>query len=205
MSSYYFGGPQQHQQYPSSSSSHSSSHSSSSSHGHHGGRSRRAPRLASSQNSHKPFRGVRSMKELTEAASVNAFRARFEAGRSFDLDDDMEFCPDLLTEDDLQSIHSSSSERSSLASNSPNTSPLQQQIQPTQQVTPSFSLSSASNPYVPSSNYTNTSQQMKLHQPAAIRTRNAIPIVNPSTGMRVASPPVSISPARMQQQNYMRR
>ncbi len=41
------------------------------------------------------------MKELTEAASVNAFRARFEAGRSFDLDDDMEFCPDLLTEDDV--------------------------------------------------------------------------------------------------------
>ena len=41
------------------------------------------------------------MKELTEAASVTAFRARFEAGRSFDLDDDLEFCPGLLTEDDV--------------------------------------------------------------------------------------------------------
>lgn len=41
------------------------------------------------------------MKELTEAASVAAFRTRFEAGRSFDLDDDLEFCPGLLTEDDV--------------------------------------------------------------------------------------------------------
>ena len=44
------------------------------------------------------------MKELTEAPAVSAFRARFEAGRSFDLDDDLEFCPGLLTEDDV-SIH----------------------------------------------------------------------------------------------------
>ncbi|KAI9821825.1 MAG: hypothetical protein M1827_002407 [Pycnora praestabilis] len=200
MSAYYYGA----QHHPSSGSSHSST--TSSSHNHHGGRSRRAPRLSASQNSHKPFRGVRSMKELTEAASVTAFRARFEAGRSFDLDDDLEFCPGLLTEDDLHSIHSSSSDRSSLSSGSPESSPLQHQIQPTQQVTPSFSLSSASNSYVPSSGYQATANQMKLHQPSAIRTRNAIPIVNPNTGMRVASPPLSVSPARMQQQpQYSRR
>lgn len=42
------------------------------------------------------------MKELTENASVTAFRVRFEAGRSFDLDDDLEFCPGLLTEDDVR-------------------------------------------------------------------------------------------------------
>ena len=42
------------------------------------------------------------MKELTEAPPVSAFRARFEAGRSFDLDDDLEFCPGLLTEDDVR-------------------------------------------------------------------------------------------------------
>jgi hypothetical protein len=41
------------------------------------------------------------MKELAEAPIVSAFRARFEAGRSFDLDDDLEFCPGLLTEDDV--------------------------------------------------------------------------------------------------------
>lgn len=41
------------------------------------------------------------MKELTEAASVAAYRTRYEAGRSFDLDDDLEFCPGLLTEDDV--------------------------------------------------------------------------------------------------------
>ncbi len=41
------------------------------------------------------------MRELTEAASMAASRARFEAGRSFDLDDDIEFCPALLTQDDV--------------------------------------------------------------------------------------------------------
>lgn len=41
------------------------------------------------------------MRELAEAPAVSAFRARFEAGRSFDLDDDLEFCPGLLTEDDV--------------------------------------------------------------------------------------------------------
>lgn len=44
---------------------------------------------------------MKSMRELAEAPAVTAFRARFEAGRSFDLDDDLEFCPNLLTEDDV--------------------------------------------------------------------------------------------------------
>lgn len=42
------------------------------------------------------------MKELTDPIIVNAFRIRFEAGRSFDLDDDLEFCPGLLTDDDVR-------------------------------------------------------------------------------------------------------
>lgn len=41
------------------------------------------------------------MRELAEAPAVTAFRARFEAGRSFDLDDDLEFCPNLLTDEDV--------------------------------------------------------------------------------------------------------
>ena len=41
------------------------------------------------------------MKELTDTASITTFRQKFEAGRSFDLDDDMEFCPALLTQDDV--------------------------------------------------------------------------------------------------------
>lgn len=41
------------------------------------------------------------MKELTESANLTAFRMKFEAGRSFDLEDDMEFCPGLLTESDV--------------------------------------------------------------------------------------------------------
>lgn len=41
------------------------------------------------------------MKELTEAPAVNAYRARFECHRGFDLDDDMEFIPGLLSDDDV--------------------------------------------------------------------------------------------------------
>lgn len=141
------------------------------------------------------------MRELAEAPAVTAFRARFEAGRSFELDDDMEFCPNLLTEDDIHSIHSASSDRSSLSSGSPDTSPLQHQIQPVQQVTPSISLSPAqTNSYVQAGVAGNLNHA-NFHQSAANqanRTRKVIPIVNPNTGMTLASPPSSISPAMMQ-------
>jgi hypothetical protein len=172
-------------------------------HPHHGahmqsannhGRSRRAPKMAS-QNA-RQFRGVKSMRELAEAPAVTAFRARFEAGRSFDLDDDLEFCPGLLTEDDLHSIHSAS-DRSSLSSGSPDTSPLQHQIQPVQQVTPSISLSPAqTNSYV-HPGVAGNPNHVNYQQPAN-RTRKVIPIINPSTGMTMTSPPSSISPAMMQ-------
>lgn len=41
------------------------------------------------------------MKELTESVAVSTFRNQFETSRSFDLEDDMEFCPKLLTESDV--------------------------------------------------------------------------------------------------------
>lgn len=191
MSSYYHFNA--HQQHPTPPTATPVSHS------HHGGRNRRAPRLSVSQHPHKQFRGVRSMKELTETANLMAFRSKFELVRSFDLEDDMEFCPGLLTESDLVSINSSASERSSLASNSPQGSPTQQ---PTQ-VAHSF-LHSASPAFVPPS-YQNHPSTLKLHQPSATRARNAIPIVNPATGITMSSPPPSVSPARMQQQAIGRR
>ncbi|CAI4219680.1 unnamed protein product [Parascedosporium putredinis] len=120
------------------------------------------------------------------------FRTRFEATRSFDLEDDMEFCPGLLTDSDLVSIHSAS-ERSSLASGSPESSPTQQP----QTVAPAFSLNSASPSFIPPA-FQNQQSSLKLHQPAATRGR-AIPIVNPLTGATMSSPPPSVSPARMQQ------
>lgn len=182
------------------------------SHNHHGGRNRRAGRLSVSQNAQRQFRGVRSMKELNESAAMSAFRTKFEAIRSFELEDDLEFCPGLLTESDVSSSAgshcssptlsdrvspqlvsiSSASERSSLASNSPDSSPTQQP----NSVVSGFSLSSHSPPFVPPSLSQAT---MKLHQPAATRGRNAIPIINPLTGISMASPPPSVSPARMQQ------
>lgn len=177
---------------------HHASHMNPHSHNHHGGRSRRAPRM-SAAHQQKQFRQVRTPKEFVEPPTLIAFRRDFEAARSFDLEDDENFCPfHLLTEDDLQSIHSSGSDRSSLSSGSPEQSPLQHQLQPT----PSFVLSSAPNPYTPA-NFQSNPSQTKLHQPLAQRTRNAIPIVDPTT-RAVASPPPSVSPNRQMQQQFRR-
>ncbi|PKY05488.1 hypothetical protein P168DRAFT_317014 [Aspergillus campestris IBT 28561] len=193
MSAFFYG--QQHQQHPHHGAA---THAHPNVHGHLGGRSRRAPKMAP-QNAQRQFRGVKSMRELAEAPAVTAFRARFEAGRSFDLDDDLEFCPGLLTEDDLHSIHSASSDRSSLSSGSPDTSPLQHQIQPVQQVTPSISLSPASNnAYVHAAVGNLGHAGYQQPSAAAARTRKVIPIVNPQTGMTLTSPPTSISPAALQ-------
>jgi len=132
------------------------------------------------------------MKELTESASVAAFRARYEAGRSFDLDDDLEFCPaGLLDDEELQSISSNSSDRSSVSSGSPESSPLQHQVQP------SYALPTAAYPSMPG--YFSAQHQVKYQQQPQVpsnRVRNAIPIVNPNTGLRVASPPLA-SPGRL--------
>lgn len=181
-------------------------------HNHHGGRNRRAARLSVSQNSQRQFRGVRGVKDINESAALSAFRNKFEAVRSFDLEDDLEFCPGLLTESDvssdrasgasspafsdksLQLVSISSSERSSLASNSPESSPTQQP----QSVAPGFSLNSTSPSFVPPSLQSHQSS-MKIHAPAATRGRNAIPIINPLTGISMTSPPPSVSPGRMQQ------
>lgn len=223
MSTFFYGGHgQQHLQHQTQ-----NHHSLAQSHNHHNSR-RRAPRLSASQNSQRQFRGAKAMKESNiEPPNITAFRARFEAGRSFDLEDDELYCPNLLTFDEVnhhqsepdiptlgsfgadlpfqrQSIHSASSDRSSLSSGSPNSSPLQQQVQP-QHVTPALSLSSAAtSAYMSPPAFTTTHESLKLHQPSAVRTRNAIPIVNPSTGMRVPSPPSSISPGMMQQTSAAR-
>jgi len=184
-------------------------------HNHHHGRSRRGPRI-SSQNAQRGYKAQRSPKEVPETPVYSDYLRSLEAAKSFEFDDDEVFCPfHLLTEDDvcsisyhisslsntnvahqLQSIHSTSgSDRGSLSSGSPEGSPLQQQVQPT----PSFLLSSAPNAY--GSSYQQQQAQMKLHQPLAQRTRNAIPIVDPST-RSIASPPLSVSPGRQMQAQY---
>ncbi|KAL4980112.1 hypothetical protein BDW66DRAFT_70281 [Aspergillus desertorum] len=193
MSTFFYGQHQQHHQ----AAHHGTAAHLQTSNNHHSSRSRRGPKMVA-QNAQRQFRGVKSMRELAEAPSVTAFRARFEAGRSFDLDDDLEFCPALLTEDDLHSIHSASSDRSSLSSGSPDTSPIQHQIQPVQQVTPSISLSPASSHTYLHSGATGNYNQASFQQPSAARTRKVIPIINPNTGMTLSSPPNSISPGQMQ-------
>ncbi|KAK5134082.1 hypothetical protein LTR08_006972 [Meristemomyces frigidus] len=193
MASHYYGAP------------HYITSASAQTHGHHG-RSRRGPRI-SSQNAHRQYKTQRSPKETPEAPAQVEYFQRLEAAKCFEFDDDELFCPfHLLTEEDLQSIHSSSSsDRGSLSSGSPDGSPMQQQVQPT----PSFSFSSAPNSYNPTptgfqQHSSAHHQQMKLHQPMAQRTRNAIPIVDPST-RSIASPPLSVSPGRQMQQQYISR
>jgi hypothetical protein len=125
-----------------------------------------------------------------QTRSLNTARYRYEAARSFDLDDDLEFCPALLSEEEFQSVHSGSSDGSSLSSGSPNGSPLQHQIQPSSTSSPySYSYSSHSSYGAPINSYPT---QVKIQQAPSQRTRNAIPIVNPTTGMRVSSPPTMI-------------
>ncbi|RMZ82379.1 hypothetical protein DV737_g2080, partial [Chaetothyriales sp. CBS 132003] len=188
-------------------------------HNHHG-RSRRAPRLPAGQNPHRQFRHQKVVKEVVpaEPPSLTAYRARFEAGRSFDLDDDLEFCPYLLTFDEVgvddlpppptlasidlekkQSI-TSGSDRSSLSSGSPDSSPLQHQVQP-EQIAPVLNLNGAAASFVSPPTFSNN-HNVKVHQPSAVRSQGskAIAIVNPSTGSRIASPPNSISPGMMQMQ-----
>ncbi|KAF3908017.1 hypothetical protein ABW21_db0201038 [Orbilia brochopaga] len=136
-----------------------------------------------------------------QARSLINARYRYEAARSFDLDDDLEFCPALLSDEEIASV-GSGSDRSSLSSGSPNGSPLQHQIQPT--TSPySFAHHAAATAYGnPMNGYP--------HQPkapaSAQRSRNAIPIVNPNTGMRVSSPPNMIPhPQRSHHQSASRR
>lgn len=164
--------------------------------GHHGGRSRRGPRPPSLNYAQKQLRPSKLSKEPIEAPSMIAFRRDFEAAKSFELEDDEMFCPfHLLTEDDLHSISSSASDRSSLSSGSPESSPLQHQLHPS----PAFLLPPNSHTYS-SSGYHSISQA-KLHQPLAQRSRNAIPIVDPTT-RAIASPSPSGSPVRQLQQHF---
>jgi hypothetical protein len=194
-------------------------------HSHHASRSRRSARYgSSSQSNTKASKAPRTHKETVEAAQSSSFRNSYEAARSFDLEDDEAFCPwHLLTEDDvstsstpslptsyilnsnanpfqLQSIHSSSSDRSSSSSSgSPETSPMQPQLQPT----PTFSLPASVHNSMPTSFQQTSAGHLKVHQPLAQRAR-AIPIIDPTS--RNASPPTSISPARqMQKSAYLGR
>jgi hypothetical protein len=105
---------------------------------------------------------------------------------SFDLDDDIEFCPNLVSESDMASL-SSASERSSLPSSSPSSSPTQQP----QTVATGF-LSSFTPGFLPPA--FSPHQTLPIHQPAATR---AIAIIDPTTGIPVSSPSPSVSPGRM--------
>jgi len=98
----------------------------------------------------------------------------------------------------LQSVQSGSSDGSSLSSGSPNGSPLQHQIQPSS-ASSSYSYSSHSSYGAPISSYPT---QVKMPQAPSQRTRNAIPIVNPTTGMRVSSPPTMLQHATQRSHHH---
>ncbi|KAJ8062868.1 hypothetical protein OCU04_008122 [Sclerotinia nivalis] len=162
-------------------------------------RNTRLPQNAAQAN--KQYQKI--VKREEEAAAVISYRRLFEYARSFDLEDDAEFCPNLLTEEDMVSINGSASDRSSLASGSPTNSPQSTQVSVNLSPDTNFSLNSNSHPFI-SSGF-NVSA-LKIHQPSATRIgRNAIPIVNPNDGGLMSSPPSSVSPARMQQHQQQTR
>ncbi len=103
----------------------------------------------------------------------------------------------------LVSINGASSERSSISSGSPKL--LEHSPSQPVQVTPAFSLNSSSPPFIPPT-YQSQQSALKLHQPSATRARNAIPIINPVTGITMSSPsPPSMSPGVRMQQSIGRR
>jgi hypothetical protein len=163
----------------------------------HTGRNRRAPRTTSAAQN-RQFRQPRTpVVEQPPLTHLVSYRRDYLAAKSFDIEDDELFCPfHLLTADDLQSIHSSGSDRSSLSSGSPECSPTQHSLAPT----PACVLSAVPNPYTPASFQSNNSSQTKIHQPLAQRNRhaNAIAIVNPETR-------ASVSPSRQMQQQFQPR
>ncbi|QSZ36330.1 hypothetical protein DSL72_007456 [Monilinia vaccinii-corymbosi] len=161
-------------------------------------RSRRNARLPQNKQNNQYQKIVKREEEL---AAVLSYRRQFEYARSFDLEDDAEFCPNLLTEEDMVSINGSGSDRSSLASGSPTSSPQSTQVSVNLSPDTHFSLNSNPHPFVQSG----FASQLKIHQPSATRIgRNAIPIVNPNDGGLMSSPPSSVSPARMQQHQQTR-
>lgn len=162
-------------------------------------RSRRNTRLPQNKQNHQYQKIV---KREEDALAVLNYRRQFEYARSFDLEDDAEFCPNLLTEEDVMSIAGSASDRSSLASGSPTSSPQSTQVSINLSPDTNFSLNSNPHPFIQSG----YNVALKIHQPSATRIgRNAIPIVNPNDGGLMGSPPSSVSPARMQQHQQQTR
>jgi len=135
---------------------------------------------------------------VQQSRTLLTARYRYEAARSFDLDDDLEFCPALLSDEEIQSA-SSSIDGSSLSSGSPNGSPLQQQIQPSS-VSSSYSYSSH-----PSYGNPLNSFPLQGKMQHSQRSLKAIPIVNPNTGMRVSSPPMMSQSAQRSGHHLPRR
>lgn len=63
-----------------------------------GNRSRRNPHRPSST---KSFQMMRPKEELTDIPAVPTFIEKFEAGRSFEMEDDFAFIPELCTEEEV--------------------------------------------------------------------------------------------------------
>lgn len=175
-------------------------------HNHHGRRRGGPPKLSMGPNSQKQqhhhhhhqsqqqqmlrnqARILREAPEPEPAPTVGmmAYMESLEQWISFDLDDDIEFCPNLVSESDMASL-SSASERSSLASGSPDASPTQQP----QTVATGF-LHTFHPGFLPPA--FSPHQALPIHQPAATR---AIAIIDPTTGVPVSSPSPSVSPNRL--------
>lgn len=132
--------------------------------------------------------------------SLSRARARYEAARSFDMDDDFLFCPATTEHELSQQSYDSTSSYSS--SDSPHTSPTTHQAQPFYQS--QFHLHPPQQQpslMQPPPQLHPTPQQSKASMIARSKSpkkRTAIAIVDPTTGMRISSPPLAQQQAALQ-------
>lgn len=127
---------------------------------------------------------------LNFASLYNTQRSRFQAAKGFDIEDDMEFCPEIH---EFLSHNHPSTASSATASNfthhrfNPYTSsPFSPQVSPTSTTALTVSPPSAK---MGSSNLSSTpKQEATSYKNLTPRSKKVLEIVNPVTGLRVTSP-----------------
>ncbi|VEU24034.1 DEKNAAC105187 [Brettanomyces naardenensis] len=111
-------------------------------------------------------------------------RARFMSSKGFELEDDIEFCPDIMN---LANASSNSSN-----SSTPQTSPTQDQASPAS----SGSVPHSGTAYYGSIQFKSQAVGASLPRVHTPRVRKTLDIVNPHTGMRIESSKLSPQAAK---------
>lgn len=117
-------------------------------------------------------------------ASLYSNRARFNASKGFDLEDDLEFCPEI--NESYSHLHSSSQNFTHHKFNPYTCATFSPQVSPTS----ANALTTSPVPKTATNVTTPTSSSLGERSPRVItpRAKKVLEIVNPVTGLRVSSP-----------------